>query len=360
MLLINFEQFCQQEHWQHQPYLPLNTVQPNPDFALWQRWLLRKTLSHDQLAQFPAAAVALHQGWQQYHLGEYTNAFNAFSTCLLHTATNWPAINLDAALGICRLYTRTGHWLHARHWGLYALQLSRQHNRLFDISRSFNVLGDVFCRAGHTQLAHVFLMTSANVLPQGSVHKARHYNSLATTLLRQKALLRAEAVLMNSLYLAKDTEDTDSIWHALARLQWLYLEIAPGVKVTARFSAVLPAEQTPVALSYIELALAAMALNQHDEASASQLLLSAAKRTSAAFPVESAWFARCAGLNISPATTAFLNLPKQLPDTSLSTTVFDQSWLNAPLANEQLNWLTQRPAPLSAQRLLHERQYFFI
>lgn len=355
---MDFEQFNDQEQWHHQPTSEQQNNTSN--LSVWQRWLFRRPLETSELAQLPAYAVSLHQGWQHYTCGDYLNAFTLFSACIADKDMRWPSMKLDAALGICRLYTRTGHWQHARHWGVHALGLARSSNRLFDISRCFNALGDLFCRADQTKLAHVCLTTSANVLPQGTIHKARHLNSLATTLMRQGELLRAESVLMNSLYLAKDTSDSDSIWHALARIQWLYAEKAPAAFVLERFSALLPTQEAPIARSYIDVGMAAIALKAGEINAAKQLFIDAAKRTSTTTPIESSWFKRCAGLTICESQADILHLPKILPDTDPSHSTFDRCWFEPPLANDQLIWLLDSEASLSYSQLHEQRRHFFI
>lgn len=354
---IDFDRFCQQEHWQHQGEASAAKTQ-HSDFECWQRWLTRQPLTIEELNQLPSTAKAVHQAWQDYHQGLYQTSLTHFKQALTEMEKNWPAINLDAALGICRIYTRTGQWQLARDWGTYALKLARKHNRLFDTSRTFNALGDLFCRAGYTQFAHLFLMSSTNVLPQGSVHKARHYNSLATVLMRQKAYLRAEALLMNSLYLAHDNQDSDSVWHALARLQWLYIETNTQIMVHERFNNLIPAKHNAIANAYMEIAQAVMIMHEQPKL-AEHLLNQAANRTSTLYPIESAWFARCAG-NQTALNAEMLNLPLYPAPAAEGFSCFDSSWQQVELANNQLNWLVTPQSVLSAQHLLTERQAFFI
>lgn len=355
-----FIQFCQQEQWQHKPSMhPESSM--HPDFLLWQKWLLRKPILEQELACFPPSAISLYHGWHFYHQGQYVLALEQFLAVLgseqHQTIVN---ISVDAAVGICRVYTRIGHWHHARLWGVYALQQSRAANRLFDISRCFNALGDLLCRAGHLQLAHLCLTSSSNVLPQGSVHKARHLNNVAITLMRQQSSVRAEAILMNSLYLAKDTQDHASLWHALARLQWLYIDMAPDIKVTERFATMLPSKETPIAMAYIDVALAVLALRKKDEHAATTFLIAAAQRTSASLPIESAWFTRSAGAEMATSLLEPLNLPCVAPIYLRRNSPIDLGMLQAELSDHQLSWLGDATAPLTEQRLLTERQYFFI
>ncbi len=354
-----FENYCMQEQWHHQPF-SRSLGAEDANFALWQKWLVRKELTAAELEQFPAVAVTLYLGWQSYHDGKYAQALALFCEAAELGTPRFVNIAIDAAIGICRIYTRVGHWHHARLWAVFALQQSRSANRLFDISRSFNALGDVLCRAGHTQLAHFCLISAANVLPQGSIHKARHLNNVATTLMRQHANLRAEAVLMNSLYLAKDTNDADSSWHALARLQWLYLDIAPTVQVTTRFANILPAKVVPIASAYIEVALAIQALQQDDTSKAYQALANAAEYTSANLPIESAWFHYCAGKPVAEASAHLLKLPCQAPQHLSTNSALDTNVLQAKLADQQFAWLLQSNPQISAQQLFIQRQYFFI
>lgn len=355
-----FNQFCQLEQWHHKPMVtPDSTIQS--DFLVWQKWLLRKPIDEQTLACFPTEAIALYHAWQFYHKGQYKNAFEQFLAVLDSEQKNTlVSLSIDAALGICRIYTRIGHWHHARLWGVYALQQCRVANRLFDISRCFNALGDLLCRAGHLQLAHIYLTSSSNVLPQGSVHKARHLNNVAITLMRQQATVRAEAILMNSLYLAKDTQDHASLWHALARLQWLYIDMAPDIKVIERFATILPGKETPIALAYIDVALAILALRVKDENLAKFALVSAAQRTSNSLPIESAWFTRSMGAAVPTSLQVLLDLPCVYPIDLRKNSPIDHNVLQAELLDHQFSWLNNASLPLTEHRLLAERQYFFI
>lgn len=354
---MDFEQFCELEHL-HQQQTPDN--QGSTELSSWQRWLYRRPLSATDKARIPSYALSLHQGWQRYTQGDYLNAFANFSANLVDDNAHWPGIKLDAAIGLCRIYTRIGHWQSARAWGVYALNIARENNRAFDISRSFNALGDLFCRANEVQIAHVCLTTAANILPKGTIHKARHLNSIATVLMRQGELHRAESMLMNSLYLAKDTSDSDSVWHALARIQWLYLESSPDTSVLDRFSTALPTRVSPIARSYIDLGIAVSALKNGDNAKATTLFTKASQRTLMTTPIESLWFQRCAGQPVKDAQAKIFQLPRILPKDTTASRAFDSLWLAPKLADNQLEWLVHGQSRFSVAEIQHQRNCFFI
>lgn len=120
-----------------------------------------------------------------------------------------------------------GYFATARDWLLYAGDLARRHDRLYDTVRSFGALGDLLLRSGHHQQALFCLNSAHQFLPPGAGERSRQMNYLATALMRlgtRRDRAAAEDLLMQSFYLAQDTNDLTSMLHSLARLQFLYLD----------------------------------------------------------------------------------------------------------------------------------------
>lgn len=355
-----FYQFCRLDNWTHQPKNAIPETDATP-LQSWVQWQLRRPVPPTLLQALPPAAAQIWLAWQHYHQGEYLQAHELFTQCWQDVVgkvgnAEHSAIAIDCALGLARLYTRCGNWRSARRFGLFALHHSRLTQRLFDISRSYNVLGDLFCRAGELQWAHVCLTTSTQMLPQGSIHKARHINSLATVLLRQGQFERAEPLLMSSLYLARDTADHDSFWHALARLQFLYNAKAPTQQARMIFAAMLPQKTTPIAQAYLELAEAYSSLISSTNA---RLKIEQALLLLSAFPMEAAWCKHLLGLPQQAELNQILHWQTAvLPDEPVAVT--DAVFLNFPLGDAQMHWLQVNDNEKSLDNFLQQKTCFFI
>lgn len=158
-------------------------------------------------------------GWQRYFSGDYYDSHEFFVSA-------YQANNVDsysAGLGLAKVYTRLGYWDAAKQWLLYELPTARQHNDLFMQAQCYGALGEVFLRAGHAKLAYECFGYAFYVLPKGSSQRERQYNYQASALMRTGNLEQAEQCLMSALYLA-DGKQIDSVWHSMARLQFLWLQ----------------------------------------------------------------------------------------------------------------------------------------
>lgn len=180
----------------------------------------------------PLVQAMRWRGWVAYFQGDYGAACEQFLAGLKQLAqqdstTNSPLLKGRLALGLAKVYTRTGHWQSARGWLLHALDQARRANSLLDMVKGYGALGELLLRGGHPRDALFCLGTARELLPAGAAERARQWNYLASALMRLNTArdqLAAESLLMSSYYLAMDSKDRTSANHALARLQFLELD----------------------------------------------------------------------------------------------------------------------------------------
>lgn len=205
----------------------LDSVQ-DESLKQWLSYLSKKKQSLESIRQLPAPYADCWLAWLAYNQGELEKAISLFNNSFKALNRHQDAgLAVDVSLGLGRLYTRAGYFDCARGWLLYAGDVARQHDRLYDTVRSFGALGDLLVRAGYPQQALFCLNTAQQLLPPGAGERSRQMNYLATVLMRlgePTDWATAEDLLMQSYYLAKDTQDVTSMLHSLARLQFLYLD----------------------------------------------------------------------------------------------------------------------------------------
>lgn len=200
-------------------------------------WLAAR-LKHDwplaAVAEWPSIMADQWHGWQAYYRGEYDVAADYFTSAWysVDAGVNDLGFRRDVILGLGKVYTRTGHWQAARGWLILYLAESRQQVELFSVTQGYGALGELLLRAGHAQEALACLNTAFHILPQGSGQQSRQLNYLASALIRNNEWQRAESLLKTSIQNSRDMlgrdgaaqEARSSIYHALARLQFLELE----------------------------------------------------------------------------------------------------------------------------------------
>lgn len=339
----------------------------DPSLKLWLDFLAKKDIAADSICQLPKPYVDCWQAWLAYNRGQLEQANVLFASC--HAGLDQlqdAALAIDAGLGLGRLYTRSGYFATARDWLLYAANLSRLHDRLYDTVRSFGALGDLFVRAGHNQQALFCLNTAHQLLPPGAGERSRQMNYLATALMRlntSRDQTAAEELLMQSYYLAQDTGDMTSILHSMARLQFLYLDRQqPDVDV-CQLLQFQPDRQAEHSMQHIPLgflamgrALAAMQLAHHELAAA---LAKQACEYLKNHPAEYYWALSLHSL--------LLNDKTQLPGLKLSKLHLHAAPLRSSVINQQWHDLSLQDMgaqlfqpQLQADSLIQHRQVFFI
>lgn len=225
----------------------------HPQLAAWLAAHLKMSDVPALQEKVPEAQRLVWRGWIAYYRSNYLAAAALFSEAW-GQVTPGSSVAADIALGFGKVYTRSGHWQEARNWLLQSLAFSRQGERLFGMVQGYGALGELMLRGNQPQAAHACMSTAYHMLPPGSGQQSRQLNYLASSLMRTKAFLRAESLLMSSLHMALDAGDDESVWHALARLQFLVLDRAPEgplYDVALKMEPYLPANTSPVAASFL-------------------------------------------------------------------------------------------------------------
>ncbi|MBL1266008.1 hypothetical protein [Candidatus Methylomicrobium oryzae] len=303
-MIRDFQQLDRLDHFQqylltgqHQYVLDAVQSMPADDLvSIWLRMHLRQDLPESIELALPPSFVEQWRGWRAYYIGDYCRAAE-------HFLLAWQTVNADCcltrqadvALGLGKVYTRTGHWRTAREWLLTSLALGRQQNRLFDIVQGYGALGELLLRSGHPQAAFTCLSNAYHLLPPGSGQRPRQLNYLASALLRCGETLRAESLLMTSLHLAHDSHDDESVWHALARLQFLVLDNSRVPKdhsedVTETLKEYVPtAKINPIALGFLHMGHALLAYRHDNRVDALSKIQLAKSLFGLQFPYEHCW-----------------------------------------------------------------------
>lgn len=233
------------------------SAEQDPLLADWLALQLNESRLDTRADTLPPAMRQQWLGWRHYYQNEYRLAGERFLDAWQAAtdrcdATVEPSI-ANIALGLGKVYTRTGHWSAARRWLLLALARARAEYKLFAATEGYGALGELLLRAGQPHGALACMGVACRLLPPGGGQQAKQMNFLASTLMRNGALLRAESLLMTSMHMAAELDDADSIWHALARLQFLELrKSAPTTTdVMSRLAEYVPARTTPVATGFL-------------------------------------------------------------------------------------------------------------
>ena len=351
-----------------------------------QAWLgpYLKLPPHDAwLMALPAAYCQGWQGWRAYYAGHLTAAADwlhqAFEACT--AAPQDQQLKVESALGLGKVYTRTGHWQAGRAWLLHSLDLARRADRQFDIMRGYGALAELLLRAGHVQAAHACMSTAYHLLPAGKGQQAKQLNYLATALMRSRANLRAESLLMTALYMAKDAGDQESRLHALARLQFLRWDtqgadqgdILEELGEQPEHDMPEP-PSAPAASGFLKVGRALRALSP----SCSDIMLEAGIQAlhqaheafGSALPMEQAWAQRLAcahgsdGYVTPPEVARCLALESLDPPATVA--VLDLTWQQLPMPERNgFHWLMESPSVKQAAgrcsiSLADQRQCFFI
>lgn len=377
MMVRDFNQLAKLDRFQqyllsgqHQVVLDaLQSMPINDPVGIWLRMHLRQDLTAQIEAELPIHYAEQWRGWCAYYQGAYAQAAGHFIKAWKMSSDSLLVEQADVALGLGKVYTRTGHWRAAREWLLTALAIGRDQNRLFDIVQGYGALGELLLRGGHPQAAYTCFSASYHILPPGSGQRPRQLNYLASALLRCGEILRAESLLMTSIHLAHDNDDSDSIWHALARLQFLRLDDKCNPKgyvedIAVAHQCYIPASNNnSIAIGFLHMgqALAAYQRGLHPEAVSKVQL--AKPQFETRFPFEHWWALQFEAFLMHDQTVtndASLKLMQLAPILPPPTQiVLDASWqqLNLPVAN---GFMPLANASHDAESLQALRYLFFI
>ena len=248
-------------------WLSSEQASEQPLLAAWVAHQLHVRGNIDQvLDQLPVAAQHNWLGWLSHDTGRFEQAHRHFSQAWADRSSLVGSDPLAAmpyeaqiALGLGRTHLRSGHWDHARRWLLFGLSQARRCGDEATVYKSYGALGELFVRASAPIQGFACLNLAYRLLPAGSGQRARQLNYLGTALGRLQENLRAQSVLMTSYHMSKDSGDTVSKWHALARLQHLGLKCPPLMSLSdlnLEELADAPELAPPVARGYWALARA--------------------------------------------------------------------------------------------------------
>ena len=369
-----------------QDWLGTTQASEQPLLSSWVASQLHATanFADSTATSVPAPQLHLWNGWLCHDSGDFALAHSHFNQAwgLLHTPVESAgpssspapprAIQAQVALGLGRTHIRSGHWQHARNWLLYGLSVARRKGDEATVFKSYGALGELFIRAGAAPQGFACLNLAYRLLPAGGGQRARQLNYLATALARLQEPLRAQSVLMTSYHMSKDSRDSISQWHALARLQHLSLKCLPAIRPFAdSLDGLAHAIESapPVARGYWRLAKARafLASEQSTDNDIGEWLTAAcADFQSARLPMEQAW----AGLwlhhhtaNIQPwqqaieSAQALMRLAPTVSPRPIG--VLDHSFERTPLPSQQaFQPLLQLPTSPAALEQLDE--LFFI
>lgn len=221
--LIQLGQLRQTEQY----YADLN-LESREELAPWLSMKLQKVIYPTpvkrQLTEIPNTLA----GWQAYHAHDYLTAHQLFRQALQACDTDSDRLNI--ALGLCKVYTRSGHWHTARAWALYYLSLARQCSHPFEIAKGYGALAEIFLRANYAKEALSCFQTAYHLMPLGNGQQARQLNFIASALMRKHEWLRAETLLYTSSQISRnqlhiDVNDQDannSLQHSRLRLLFIH------------------------------------------------------------------------------------------------------------------------------------------
>lgn len=341
---------------------------------VWLKSALNRPASAEELQHLPAQQAHRWRGWLAYFQGQYALACAQFIEGYQQLAQSPASVTTALlqgrfALGLGKVYTRSGDWHSARGWVLHAIDRARQCSSPLDIVKGYGALGELLLRGGYPRDALFCLGTARELLPAGAVERTRQWNYLASALMRlntPRDQLAAESLLMSSYYLAIDGADYSSAVHALARLQFLELdrqqqrdlpELLQCPESLVTTDKPMTAQQG-VPLGFLALGRAFAAWRRGDKASAVQHAAYAShclRHT----PAEQRW-AQALSSYLQGQTRppmddlAGVDLHSPPPDSA----VLDSHWLRPHLTDAGPAQFA--PPVADPESLLHHRQVFFL
>ncbi|MFI3135362.1 MAG: hypothetical protein QX197_01150 [Methylococcaceae bacterium] len=296
----------------------------------WALAKMHKRLTKAQASLLNEAVLAQYDGWEAYNIGDYDKSHYSFVTAQnVNTEDSY-----GVGLGLAKVYTRLGHWEIAKQWLLHELPMARQQNDLYGQAQCYGALGEVFLRANYPKLAYECFGNAFHVLPKGSSQREKQYNFQASALIRTGNTEQAEQCLMSALYLA-DGKQIDSVWHSLARLQFLWLQQEKNDAVETYYAEYLQKKPgIPVAEGFLKIASAFLAYRQENKLKAIDLAEEALSCFNDKFPMESYWAKKILqALKNEPFSTQPINTVKTTSPES-SSNLIEAPWLKHTLPDQ--------------------------
>lgn len=324
-----------------------------------------------QLKDFEATS----KGWEAYYQHDYLLAHKYFSQSI--EQDNWQQYALNSALGLAKVYTRTGHWQTARDWCLYYLSLAREGSYHFEVAKGYGALAEIFLRASYANEALACFQTAYHLMPLGQGQQAKQYNFMASALLRNKEALRAEVLLHTSRQISRNLLDLEpnnqdalaSLCHSTLRFYYLNLlqlegrEQADINKDDAKLMTQINSHNnlTRVPLGLLNVAQGIACLN-NDTAQAAVHFQNAMQHFGSQLVMECQWAARLKASCTDQVTNQGvdeMNLLMQLQPLTPPKfeAVMDATWQQVSLNNEGFLPLTTAKTP---EQLAELWSLFFI
>ena len=348
----------------------------------WLRQLSLQALPEDS-ASLPTSVYARSEGWLSYFCGNYVQAYEGFLRSI--SDEQWQSLAYDSALGLAKVYTRSGHWQSAKAWTLYYLSCARKRRDDFGLVKGYGALAEIFLRADHPQHALACFNIANQMMPSGQGQLDKQYNFIASALIRNGEYLRAETLLRNSMKLSKDklARDETDVWakvgylHSCSRLCYLQLAASKPIQLSAEahiWIEQVPIQGAKVPVGFIHTALAIQAIRSNQLSLALPRLYQALELFANVAPIEQQWVTMMIGqvqaviatndsgqevdtpMTVLPSCQILLDIvPIAAP--SIAITV-DQIWEQVVVTNEGYQHLVTPQQTL--QELMSYWRLFFI
>ena len=328
---------------------------------------------------WPPAMQQQWRGWQTFYQGQYAKSAQHFNQAAQHNPPHDPlGLQGNIALGLGKVYTRTGHWQAARTWILQGLSHARSPHDMFGVVQGYGALGELFVRSGHCREALACMSITFHLMPPGAGQQSKQLNFMASALIRNREYLRAESLLQTALHTANDLsvrhhnqslqrEARDSILHAKARLQFLELD-KNQMEATDLFPQTDTDNHSPAGLHIAEgflcMGRAFVACQQDNHPLAITCVHRAGSAFGDTYPMERHWAAlleaKVKGLPLPDRQdiAALISMTPELP-TQTGANILDQTWEQTPLPEDN-GFSPLLSEQLDLQALLDMRQMFFL
>jgi len=314
----------------------------------WLSQLLLKSASYDE-GSLPTSVYQRCEGWRAYFQGHYVEAYDRFQDSI--NTVDWQQYAYDAALGIAKVYTRSGHWQAAQQWALYHLSVVRALRDDFGLTKGYGALAEIYLRGNQPQAALACFQVANQLMPLGQGQLDKQYNFIASALMRNGEGLRAETLLRNSVKMSTDKLDINpddmsakiSYLHSWSRLSYLYLELEQDLQLPDTVKTLLnecshPALYVPAGFVLSALAIQAIRAGHNDKAI--DYLSSAQTAFSHSAAMEYQWVLRLIDSLVGRLNSDFVRHPNcqelldiQPLESPAMDIVVDKTWANVTLDN---------------------------
>ncbi|WP_201583300.1 tetratricopeptide repeat protein [Psychrobacter jeotgali] len=317
----------------------------------WLSQLLLRSAQYDA-DSLPDSVYQRCEGWRAYFQGQYIKAYEYFQHSIADS--DWQRYAYDAALGMAKVYTRSGQWQLAQDWALYYLSLARSLRDDFGLTKGYGALAEIYLRGDQPRAALACFQIANQLMPLGQGQLDKQYNFLASALMRNGEWLRAETLLRNSIKMSTDKlginpEDMSakiSYLHSWSRLSYLHLERQQDICLPERVKMLLSELTHPalfVPAGFVLSALAIQAIRYQQYHFANDYLASSLSAFGKSAAMEYQWVlrlqqalsadtahAQTESTSYAPCQQLLELSPIAAPDISI---VVDNTWANIELDN---------------------------